>query len=101
MKHRGVFEKEPGSGVWWVRYALASGRQRREKVGTKSAAIAFYRKQKTAVLEGKKLPEKVRQPPVSFEEIAKAALTYSEAHKRTYSDDKQRMARMLLWFKGR
>jgi integrase len=101
MKQRGVFEKVKGSGVWWVRYALASGRQRREKVGTKSAAIAYYRKQKTAVHEGKKLPDKVRRPPTSFEELAKDALAHSIAHKRTYSDDKQRMDRMLRWFKGR
>jgi site-specific recombinase XerD len=101
MRQRGVFEKDRGSGVWWVRHVDANGRLRREKAGTKSAAITLYRKRKTQALEGKKLPEKLRRPPVSFEEIAKDALRYSEAHKRTYSDDKQRMDRIRLWFKGR
>jgi site-specific recombinase XerD len=100
-KQRGVFEKVAGSGEWWVRYVDADNRLRREKVGSKSAAIALYRKRKTEALEGKKLPEKLRRLPVSFAEIAKDALTFSKAHKRTYSDDKQRMDRMLLWFKGR
>lgn len=101
MKPRGIFEKKAGTGIWWVRYVDADGRLRREKAGTKSAAIHLYRKRKTEALEGKKLPEKLRRPPVSFADIAKEALRYSEAHKRTYSDDKQRMERMLGWFKGR
>jgi integrase len=59
-KLRGVFEKLPGSGVWWVRYADARGKLRREKVGSKSAAISLYRKRKTQAMEGKKLPENLR-----------------------------------------
>src|SRR5215472_994658 len=35
---RGVFEKIPGSGEWWIRYVDAEGRYRREKAGTKGAA---------------------------------------------------------------
>jgi integrase len=101
MKHRGIYERERGSGIWWVRHFDADGRLRREKAGTKRTALALYQKRKTEALQGKKLPETLRRPPVSFEEIAKEALRYSEAHKRTYSDDKQRMDRILGWFKGR
>ena len=60
-KQRGIFEKVPGSGIWWVRYVDAAGRLRREKAGTKSAAIMLYRKRKQQALEGRKLPEKLRQ----------------------------------------
>ncbi len=35
---RGIFEKVPGSGEWWIRYVDASGRYRREKAGTWSNA---------------------------------------------------------------
>ena len=66
MKQRGVFEKEPGSGVWWIRYADASGRIRREKVGAKSHALQLYRKRKTEVSQGVKLPENLRRRPVLF-----------------------------------
>jgi len=31
-KVRGVYEREPGSGIWWIRYEV-EGMQRREKVG--------------------------------------------------------------------
>lgn len=53
---RGVFEKVPGSGVWWIRYFDQFGKKRREKAGTKSVAIKLYGKRKQQVLEGKKLP---------------------------------------------
>jgi len=64
MNQRGIYEKTPGSGVWWIRYVDAKGRLRREKAGTKSAAILLYRKRKQEALEGRKLPEKLRKAPV-------------------------------------
>ena len=51
---RGVFEKVPGSGEWWIRYVDAQGRYRREKAGTKGTAIDLVRKRKTEALQGKK-----------------------------------------------
>jgi site-specific recombinase XerD len=98
---RGVFEKAPGSGVWWVRHADAMGRIRREKAGTKSAALTLYRKRKTESLQRKKLPESLRSPMVSFAELASDALAYSKAHKRSYDDDVIRMARLLARFRER
>jgi len=99
MKHqRGIFEKVPGSGMWWVRYADASGRIRREKMGTKSAAIKLYQKRKTEALEGKKLPENLRAKPVTFGELAQDTLDYSKRHKRSYRQDEYRMAPLKAEF---
>src|SRR5262249_4232763 len=84
-KARGVFEKVPGSGIWWIRYFDAQGRFRREKAGTKGMAIDLYRKRKMEALEGKKLPERLRRATVSFAEIAKDALAYSKIHKASTS----------------
>jgi len=78
---RGIFERTLGTGIWWIRYADSTGRIRREKAGTKSAAITLYRKRKTEVLEGKKLPQP-RQRLVTFREIARDVLAYSRAHHR-------------------
>jgi hypothetical protein len=44
---KGIYEKVPESGVWWVRYADGNGKVRREKAGTKSGAITLYQKRKT------------------------------------------------------
>lgn len=97
---RGVFQKVHGkNSPWWICYWDAQGRKRREKAGTKSAAIDLYRKRKMEALQGKKLPEKLRRPTTTFAEIAKDALAYSKANKLSYSDDVSRMETLLLWFR--
>ena len=101
MSQRGIYEKAPGSGVWWIRYADRDGRIRREKVGTKANARKLYVKRKAAVWEGKKLPENLRQRPVTFAEIANEALAHSRVHKRTHRDDGYRMAILVTWFGSR
>jgi site-specific recombinase XerD len=98
-KVRGVYEREPG--VWYIRYVDSQGRYRREKAGTKGAAIDLYRKRKTEALMGKKLPERLRRATVTFADIARDALAYSKAHKFTYGDDVARMERILNWFRDR
>src|ERR1035441_8805936 len=96
-KVRGVFEKVIGTKIWWICYFDADGRKRREKVGRKSDAIDLYRKRKMEALQGRKLPEKLRAPKVCFADLAKDALEYSETHKRSYADDKVRMAKLKDW----
>ncbi len=98
MKQRGVFEKEPGSRVWWIRYFDQFGKKRREKAGTKSAAIKLYGKRKQQVLEGKKLPELFRKPSVNFGQLADDALVYSRRNKRSYKTDVPRVASLKEWF---
>jgi hypothetical protein len=80
---KGVFEKVPGSGIWWIRYADANGKIHREKIGNKGAAIKLYAKRKTEVLQGKKLPEQFRAKLVTFSELADDAIEWARAHKLT------------------
>jgi site-specific recombinase XerD len=98
---RGVFEKVPGSGIWWIRFNDAQGRYRREKAGTKGMAIDLYRKRKVEALEAKKLPERIRRATVTFAAIAKDALAYSKVHKAgtSYRCDVGRMEVLLRWFR--
>lgn len=98
MKQRGIFEKEPGSGIWWICYFDQFGKKRREKAGTKSIAIKLYGKRKQQVLEGKKLPETFRKPSVDFGQLADDALAYSKRNKRSYQTDVPRFARLKEWF---
>jgi integrase len=100
-KLRGIYERDSGSRIWWIRYADSTGRIRREKAGTKGTAIKLYQKRKMEVLQGKKLPENLRAPLVSFDDLAKDALAYSKAHKRSYGDDEIRMEKLLASFRGR
>jgi site-specific recombinase XerD len=100
-RQRGVYEKFPGSGVWWIRYADTTGHIRREKAGTKSVALALYRKRKTEILEGRKLPENLRRVTVAFEEIARDTLEYSCTTKvrEAYRIDRWHMETLLRWFR--
>jgi integrase len=101
-RQRGVYEKLASSGVWWIRYADTTGHIRREKAGTKSAALTLYRKRKTEILEGKKLPENLRRANIAFEEIARDALEYSRTTKvrEAYRIDRWHMETLLRWFRN-
>lgn len=55
-KIRGIFERDKGSGVWWICWFDLEGRRHREKVGPKQLAVDAYRKRKTEVREGKFFP---------------------------------------------
>jgi integrase len=98
---RGIFEKHPGSGEWWICYWDAGGRKRREKAGTKSNAIDLYRKRKNEALQGKKLPEKLRRAIVSFKQIAEDAIGDIERRYRRPADDVARLNVLIDWFGSR
>jgi integrase len=100
-KTRGIYEKIAGSGVWWVRYADATGKIRREKVGNKGAALKLYQKRKTEVMQRKKLPEDFRAKAVTFNELADDALEWARAHKLTWEDDEIRLKPMREQFGAR
>lgn len=97
-KIKGVFEKVPGSGVWWIRFAGSTGRLRREVAGTKSAAKQLYQMRKATVLQGQKLPHTLKARPVTFRELSKVTLEYSVVHKKSASDDQERMKVLVDWF---
>ncbi len=68
-KLRGVFERQKGSRVYWIRYADGTGRIRREKVGSKSAARALYERRKTEVRLGRLFPETMRQRDARLKDL--------------------------------
>ena len=99
-KTTGVFEKVPGSGIWWVRYRVA-GQLHREKVGRKSDAIALYHKRKADIRAGLKLPTNMRAKSTTFGTIADAALEWSKKHKRDWKNDDLRIPALKARFGNR
>lgn len=79
-KHRGVFEKEPGSKVWWVRYN-AEGKIKREKVGRKSDAITLYQIRKSEIAAGVKLPSNMRYRGETLGVIIDRAIEWYISHR--------------------
>lgn len=99
-KQRGIFEKEPDSGVWWVRYADASGRIRREKGGSKGAANRLLHKRKTQVAERKKLPENFRTV-VRVKNLAAAVeRDYRVNNRKSFDALQRRLEKHILPFFG-
>ena len=85
---RGIFERPKGSNVWWIRYADQSGKERREKAGTKASAKLLYQKRKQHALEGRKLPEKLRSRTILFDELIDDAV---EHHERAAGDNTKKL----------
>jgi len=88
---RGVWEKMPGSGIWWIHYVDAEGKRRREKVGRKTDAIRLYHQRKADAAAGKKLSKPLRQRDRTFQELADNALEYAKKNKANPSDDEQKI----------
>jgi site-specific recombinase XerD len=100
-KVRGVWEREPRSGVWWIRFRDADGKLRREKVGRKSDAIDLFRKRTEARRVGVKLPENLRAVGVKFGSLCDDILVFSEAHHRDQRNIVGRMTRIRPDFEER
>ena len=75
---RGIFEREKGSGIWWIRWTDSAGNKRREKVGRRSDAITLLAKRKTEKLRQSKLPETIDNATL-FSELLDDALEHSQA----------------------
>jgi hypothetical protein len=99
-RQRGVFEKVPGSGAWWIRFVDGSGRYRREEVGAYSLAVKLLSKRRGEALQGKKLPETLRRKVVSFSDLADDAISYIKARYARPADDVARMEVLKPHFLG-
>ncbi|MGH9525047.1 MAG: tyrosine-type recombinase/integrase [Terriglobales bacterium] len=94
-KVRGLYEKHRGSGIWWVRYADADGREHREKAGTRGMAIALLDKRRMERRQGVKMPETLRRKAVTAGELIQTAVAYGRDHHASQKGDNHR-SRLLL-----
>jgi integrase len=100
-RQRGIFEKVQDSGVFWIRFADATGRIRHEMVGTFGEAQARLELRKQAAKLGT-LPRLAwRRRPVTFRKIGEDAPAYADRHTRSSRDDHIRMQKLVKWFDNR
>jgi integrase len=99
-KHRGVYEKLAGSGTFWIRFADGFGRIRRQKVGSKSAAISLYHKRKNEALEQKHLPENLRTVVRVSNLVQALEEDYERTDKKSRNSVKVRVHKHILPFFG-
>ena len=93
MRERGIFERPPGSGHWWIRYSDEFGKERREAIGPKALARKMYHVRKAQVVERRHLPETLKRKHVSVRVFLAEYLERKKA-KRSYRD-MQRFAQKL------
>lgn len=78
---RGVFEKVPGSGVWWIRYFDAQKQKHREKVGSKANAIKLYQIRKAAIHHGEKMPANMKRREEPLSAVIDRAISWYQVHR--------------------
>jgi integrase len=77
-KTKGIGERIPGSGVWWVRWTDHQGKRHLEKAGRRSDAVALLAKRQHEKLLRRKLPERLQGgATVTFGQLAQDALAHS------------------------
>ena len=100
-KERGVFEKEPGSDIWWIRFKDA-GVEHREKVGRRGDAIKLYKIRKADILRGVKMPANMKDKGIKFSVLAQEAIDWYVNHdRRDIRNFKGRMKLILEAFADR
>jgi integrase len=85
-KSKGLFEKQKGTGIWWIRYTDWTGVRHSEKVGRHSDAEDLYAKRRHEALLRKKLPESFRNHRITFEQLVNDALEHSKEQNGTQTN---------------
>ena len=96
-KGRGVWEREPGSKIDWIRYRV-DGVLKREKVGTKKAAGDLLIKRKNEIREGIKMPENMRHTSIRFKALCDDILVFSKKHHRDFRSVEIRVKKIVAAF---
>ena len=99
-KHRGVFEKEKGSGIYWVRFMDVDGKRKARCVGTFSDAVNFYEAEKVRVRK-RILAPVAGHRGVRYSQLADEALKFSEAAHRDQRSFTQRIEFTREYFGNR
>jgi site-specific recombinase XerD len=96
MPIRGIFERPPSSGVWWISYCDGEGKRHREKAGRRSAALDALGRRRLEVKEGRYIPPRAGAR-LTFRELAKAAMARKKLRlaPTSYETDNERLQQLL------
>jgi site-specific recombinase XerD len=93
----GIFQRPPGSGVYWIFYRDGAGLRHREKIGPRDDALAAIVERRRTVLEGKYVSPQLRRRSLTFRQLARDAMQHRKLRlrPRSYETDASRLARLL------
>ena len=89
-KYKGVYEKHPGSGIWWIRYTK-DGKRVTESIGSHSNAVAMIQRRMTEMREGVNLPNRGGRRGTRFSVLVDDALKYSGKNHKDKRNFRQRL----------
>jgi integrase len=99
-KHRGVYEKVKGSGIWWIRYTK-DGKRITESIGRHGDAVTIYGQRVMEIRTGVKLGLTQGRRGIRFGALAQDALRFSVEHHRDQRNFKQRLELAVDEFENR
>jgi site-specific recombinase XerD len=96
MAIRGIFERPPRGGVWWISYCDAEGKRHREKIGRRSAAMDAVVKRRMEIREGRFIPPR-GGARLTFRDLSEAALRQKKLRlaELSYRTDSMRLKQLL------
>lgn len=75
--HKGVFEKDKGSSIWWVRYVDVDGKRKARSIGTFGDAVNFYEGVRARIRKNVVAPPSTHRG-VRYSALVDDALAYNE-----------------------
>jgi integrase len=96
-RHRGVFEREKGSNIWWVRFVDVDGKRKARCIGSFSDAVDFYEAEKVRVRK-RILAPVASHRGVRYSHLVEAALIYNGQSHRDQRNFAQRLKTTLDHF---
>jgi site-specific recombinase XerD len=99
-RHKGVYEKHPGSGIWWIRYTK-DGTRLTESIGSHSDAVEIIQQRMVEIRKGVRLSNSGGRRGTKFSVLVTDAISYSNRHHKDKRNFKQRLELANEEFGGR
>ena len=90
QEHKGVFEKDKGSGIWWCRYVDVDGTRKSRSIGTFGDAVNFYEGEKARIRKHIVAPPATHRG-IRYTKLVDDALKYSTKSHRDWRNFEQRL----------
>src|ERR1700722_15343332 len=99
VKSRGVFERPPLSGIFWIDYRDGGGSRHRERIGSRADALEALRSRQREVADGRFTAPRARARArsLTFRELALESLEHKRMRirPRSYDTDRRRLNAIL------
>lgn len=100
-KERGLFERPPGSGIWWIEWYTADRKRRRKKIGAKRLAKQALEQIRARVALEKVAPELVQEREVVLlEDALEHHVATSENTPNMKREERRYQRQWNEWFPG-